>query len=380
MNYEPDNWHEDSSHHQSPTAASLSLSCWKSGLLSLGLLGFLLAAGSVGAQEQYSQAKNTNFKLFGLGDVTYVTGDSLTEDDFFLSQLVGHAVLNVTDRFNIFAEVAVSGRDSDYEFDVERVIAKYDFSDQFMLSAGKFSTPVGYWNTAFNRGNWLQTSSGRPTNSRLTPSQMIGLKLDGKLPGDRFNISYSAAAGEGHREIIARPGENEDADSKRALGFALYSQPTALKDLNIGLSFYRDRFTPPAASLELDEEVFSAYAAWESETPEVIAEYTRIRQSPVSIQSGSNGVDALNIQFAYRLPGRMSQFKPYLRFEDIDVEIESPMLIGLGNDYEAAFVGMRFDLTPAMALKFEYHRERFSNRSATNNYLIQFSMYIGGGQ
>lgn len=352
------------------------LLCRRSGFLRLSLIGLMLVAGSASAEEQPPQQSESNFKIFGLGDVTYVTGDSLTDDSFILSQLVGHTVVTVTDRFNIFGEVAVSGRDSDYELDVERVIAKYDFSDQFMLSTGKFNTPVGYWNTAFHRGNWLQTSSGRPTNSRLTPSQMIGLKLEGKLPGDRFGISYSAAIGEGRHETVARPGENGEVESDRAVGFSLNSKPAAFRDLNVGISFYKDRFIP-RASLELDEKIYSAYVAWEDETPEVVVEYTRIRQSPVSVQSNSNSVDLLNFQFAYRLPGRLSQFKPYLRLENINVEIDNPMLMGLGNNYEAVFTGLRFDLNSAIALKFEYHREQFSNRSASNNYLIQFSMYIG---
>jgi hypothetical protein len=58
-------------------------------------------------------------------------------------------------------------------------MVRYDFSDQFKISAGRFHTPIGYWNTAFHHGSWLQTSVARPEmikfGSRFIPTHFVGL-------------------------------------------------------------------------------------------------------------------------------------------------------------------------------------------------------------
>ena len=317
-----------------------------------------------------------SYDAFGFADISYFSGDAHSNDDFTNSQLVGHGILRLNSRFDVFAEVSVSGRDSDFESDIERLIAKYTFSDLVKLSAGQFNTPIGYWNTSFHRGNWLQTTAGIPSNSRFIPAYMRGIRLEGNLPGDRLGLSYSIAAGDGRQEDASRQNER-DLDSDDAYSVMLNLKPASLYRFKTGVSYYTDELTPPMGP-DVESEIYSVYAAWEGETPEVIAEYSHFRYDPVSGPADSRETDAYIFQFAYRLPGKASRFRPYLRYEENKSKNENPMRGDLGEDYQAAIAGLRFDITPYIAFKLEYHREEFADRGAENNFVAQISALIGG--
>ena len=362
---------------QGRTQIRFRIMSWRSWCLLPAVLWFMLFAGHVHAQAQSTLLDDPTFSAFGFADMNYVTGDNQSKEGFVLGQLVGHAVARVSDRLNLFSEVTATGRDSEYKFEVERLIAKYDFSDRYMLSAGRYHTPIGYWNTSFHHGTWLQTTVGRPSTSRIIPIHFVGLELEGKLPGERLGLAYRIGVGNGRHGNITRAGDAGDINSSRAFSLSLDSRPISINNLNAGISFYSDRVTPPA-SLEVDEEIFSVYAAWENETPEVIAEYVHASHAPTSGAGSSDDTDAFYVQVAYRLPARMQQFKPYVRVEEVDVGDNDPLLGGLGLDYEAVIAGVRFDFSPSAALKFEYHSEKFDNGGREDNFIIQLSMLIGG--
>ncbi len=340
-------------------------------------LWLMLFAGHVRAQTQPALLDDPTFQAFGFADMNYLTGDNQTKEGFVLGQLVGHAVARIGDRLNLFGEVTATARDSEYKIEVERLIAKYDFSDRYMLSAGRYHTPIGYWNTAFHHGTWLQTTVGRPSTSRIIPIHFVGIELEGKLPGDRLGLGYRVGVGNGRHSNITRAGDAGDINGSRAFSLSLDSRPISVSRLNTGITYYSDRVSPPAG-LEVDEEIFSAYAAWEGETPEVIVEYVHARHEPVAGAGSSDETDSFYVQVAYRLPAYMGQFKPYIRIEEIDVGQNDPLFGGLGLDYEGVIVGVRFDFTSYAALKFEYHNEEFNNGGRENNFIVQLTMLIGG--
>ena len=345
-------------------------------LLLPAVLWPMFFAGHVRAQAQSTALDDPVFQAFGFADINYVTGDNQTKEGFVLGQVVGHAVARISDRLNVFGEATATGRDSEYDLEIERIIAKYEFSDRYMLSAGRYHTPIGYWNTAYHHGTWLQTSVGRPSTSRVIPIHFVGMELEGSFPGDRLGLAYRVGVGNGRHSNITRAGDAGDVNGSRAFSLSLYSKPISINKLNAGISFYSDRVTPPAG-LEVDEEMFSAYVAWEDETPEVIAEYVHSRHDPTSGAGSSGDTDAFYLQVAYRLPARLQQFKAYVRVEEVDVSDNDPLLGGLGLDYEAVIAGVRFDFTPFAALKFEYHSEEFDNRGREDNFFIQLSMLMG---
>ena len=107
------------------------------------------------------------FHVMGFGDIGYVSRDSDATDGFGVGQAVAHLTASLDDRLRVFGEFSMTARDTDYKTSVERLIVRYDFSDTFKLSAGRYHSPIGYWNSAFHHGSWLQTTTSRPEMAKF---------------------------------------------------------------------------------------------------------------------------------------------------------------------------------------------------------------------
>jgi hypothetical protein len=96
-------------------------------------IGLILATAMASAQD----APPPYHALF-FGEVDYRQSDGDDDDGFVIGQLVAHLTGNIDDRLSIMTELTATARqDGDFELEVERLIIKYDFSDQFKLSAGR---------------------------------------------------------------------------------------------------------------------------------------------------------------------------------------------------------------------------------------------------
>ena len=327
--------------------------------------------------EDPSQFAEDPIQIIGFGDLNYLTGDNQTTDGFTIGQAVAHIVAPIADRLTIFSEVSATARDSEYSLEIERLIARYDFNNRYTLSGGRYHSPIGYWNTAFHHGSWLQTSAGRPQmvkfGTPLIPIHFVGLLFEGDVPTD-LGLSYSVGIGNGRHSNIARSGDAGDVNSSRAWSASLDYQLSSNSAVKAGIGFYSDRVNP-SGGVEVDEDIFSAYFALERETPEIIVEYIHAEHD-ATMSSASGDMDSFYAQFAYRLSGDLQAFKPYVRIEEVDVEDNDPLLSGLGLDYEGAIVGVRYDFAPSASLKFEYHREEFGNMGRESNFQVQVNFVL----
>jgi hypothetical protein len=336
----------------------------------------LVGAGEVTAQTEQSQLADPPFRIIGFADVDYDTTDVHGKEGFSLGQAVAHVIAPLGDRLNLFGEFSATAHDSEYNVEVERLIIKHDFSDSAALSAGRFHTPIGYWNTAFHHGAWLQTTISRPESvkfgSLLVPIHFVGALFEGDFPGRDLGLGYSVGVGNGRHSNIARAGDAGDINDERAWTVSAFYAPRSARDLKAGIGVYGDRVSPPA-SIEVDETIYSAYVAFERETPEIVAEYIRSEHDAVV---GSGGADSFYVQAAYRLSGKAQRFKPYLRAEQIDVDGDDPLLGGLGLDYEGFTAGLRFDFATYAAVKFEYRDEKFGAMNRESSFLVQLCVVL----
>lgn len=347
----------------------------------------LLSACSWLAPHTYAQSwepANTDstqpeFRIMGFGDISYFSRDGSNEDGFAVGQAVAHLSASLGESLNVFGEFSATAKDSEYSFEVERFFVKYDFSDTFKLSAGRYHTPIGYWNSAFHHGSWLQTSTARPElfrfGSKLVPIHFVGMLLEGYLPISRFGLTYMAGFGNGRHENIARAGDAGDLNGDKAWVLRLNARPKNRYGLNLGLGFYSDEISLET-SPDVKESTVSAYAAWTKESPEVILEYLHSEHESTANGSVSGDVNAWYAQFAYRLRGKHNDWKPYLRFEHQEIDAADPLLGGEGLDFEAGVLGVRWDFNPHAALKAEYRNEEFNNGGRENNYRLQLSFVL----
>ena len=111
---------------------------------------------------------------------------------------------------------------------------------------------------------------------------------------------------------------------------------------------------------------------WLSEQPEVIAEFAHVEHSDEATGTDYSG-DAYYVQLAYRLSWSQSRVKPYVRWEDIDVEAADPVFAGLPAQ-TVAIAGIRIDLYPyPVALKLEVRQEEEDGQDHVNAAQAQLS-------
>jgi len=319
------------------------------------------------------------FNFMGFGDISYISKDGSDNDGFAIGQGVAHLSAFLGESLSAFGEFSATAKDSEYSFEVERLIVKYDFSDQFKLSAGRYHTPIGYWNSAFHHGAWLQTTTSRPEmvkfGSSIVPIHFVGVLLEGNLPSSSLGLEYKAGFGNGRHSNIARAGDAGDINGDKAWMVQINSRPREFFGLNLGLGFYTDEVSPGVGPA-VEESTASAFVAWSKESPEIIFEYMHSEHELVSDSSVSGDVDAWYLQFAYRLPGERSDWKPYARFERTEVDDTDPLLGALGLDYESGILGVRWDFNPNAALKAEYRSEEFNNSGRENNFRLQIALVL----
>ncbi|MES2357328.1 MAG: hypothetical protein V4529_03195 [Gemmatimonadota bacterium] len=318
------------------------------------------------------------------GDASYVATDRKIPSGFELGQLVGHIIVSFNDRLNYFGEFSATAQPTGYAFEVERSILRYDFSDAVKLSVGRYHTPVGYWNTTFHHGTWLQTTVSRPEmikfGSQLIPTHFVGAFVEGNIPSEDLGLQYSAGVGNGRGSVISRGGDAGDVNGNRAWTLAVSAHPAALFGMQVGADYYHDRVSE-ASGPESTEGISSAYIAWQRERPEFIAEYVMIDHTPVTGGATTHN-HAGYAQLAYRLTGAAHQWKPYIRAERTDIAAGDVVFAPLALGYDGGIAGVRYDFTSFAALKAEYRRERFETHDWSNGAYVQASFTVpdlGGG-
>ena len=304
-------------------------------------------------------------KISGFGDVNFATTKHPEGPrGFFEGQLALHMASQLSARVTFFGELSFSARQdagtgsppaTGYNVEVERMVVRFDRNDHLKISFGRYHTPINYWNTAFHHGQWLQTTIGRPEmiqfGGRLLPVHFVGGLIEGALPAGGWNINYKAGIGNGRGSVISRGGDAGDVNGDRAWLVNGYSKPDALFGLEFGGALYDDVITLPDLR-EFGERIVSAYAAWQKEEPELIAEFAAVRHRPDGVDL-STWSRAFYVQAAWRLPPLDRVFKPYYRFEHTDIDEADEVFATLAN-LDMSTVGVRYDLSLHAAMKAEY--------------------------
>jgi hypothetical protein len=342
--------------------------------------GFAEGSSYQGAADTSSPSlMQPEFNFMGFGDLSYLSRDSGNADGFAIGQAVAHLTASLDNSLRVFGEFSMTAKDNEFTAGVERLIVRYDFSDRFKLSGGRYHSPIGYWNSAFHHGAWLQTTVSRPEmakfGSKIIPIHFVGVLLEGNFPANKFGLSYKAGFGNGRHENIVQPGDAGDINGDNAWLFQLNASPISLFGLHTGIGYYSDTVTPSDRP-EIDEKTFSAYVAWEKESPEFILEYLHSTHEFADNSSISGDVDAWYAQVAYRLSGGKRQWKPYARYESTEVDDSDPLLGDQGLNYDAVVLGVRWDFSAYAALKAEYRNEEFDNGGKEDNFRLQVSFVL----
>jgi hypothetical protein len=301
-----------------------------------------------------------SLQIRGFGDVDFSATDQKgSVSGFNLGQLVLHLASPLSEKVSYFGEVSFTAQPTGYELSVERSIIRYDYNDYFKLSFGKYHTPLGYWNTAFHHGAWLQTTISRPEmiqfGGTLIPTHFVGVEAEGNIPSGGLGLGYNVGLGNGRSSLLSKSGDSGDSNDNRAWVANVYSRPTRFYGLQLGASVYRDKLTPQPGQ-NFGEWITAADIVWTKEKPEFLAEYANVHHRDV-LTLNTWDSQAFYVQLAYRLPWQQSKWKPYYRYEYIHKPADDPTLVNV-LDLSGSTLGVRYDITNYAAVKGEYRNSR----------------------
>ena len=321
-----------------------------------------------GAPETYP-----SLHIRGFTDFDYTSSDAHDGrvSGFELGQFVLHMVSPLSKKVTYFGEVSATPKTTQFVFEVERTFIRYDYDDAIKVSVGRYHTPIGYWNTAYHHGLWLQTTIRRPEQVQIggtfVPVHFIGLLAEGKLPSGPIGLAYAAGVGNGRSEVLSRGGDAGDPNPNRAWIAQLLARPSQLFGFEAGGSVYRDQLTM-AVGPAIGEWIMSGHAVWTRETPELLGEVIAVQHENLTTGATFSS-QAFYVQAAYRLPGKAKPVKPYGRFERIDVANGDPVYAF--PDLQVVTGGVRLDLSDLAALKAEYRNEWPKGTDRVNALLLQ---------
>lgn len=325
-------------------------------------------AAAVMSAPTEAQPSYPNLKIGGFADFNFFATDSgnqLSNSGFSEGQFVLHFTSALSDRLGFFGELSLTARNAaTFTPTVERVIVRYDHSDLFRLSMGRYHTPINWWNTAFHHGQWLQTTVARPDMTRFggpfIPVHFVGVLAEGTHPAWGANFNYQVGIGNGREQTITQGGDAGDFNNNRAWLSTIFFRPDRFFPLQFGGSLYRDKITT-AANRQVRETISSAHITWTKETPELIAEYSNVYHRDLNNQRPSNS-QAWYVQAAYRLPWWKEKVKPYARYEDMDIDPFDVIYTGgVQPTRQSIIAGVRYDFAELLALKGEWRRQQTSN-------------------
>ena len=291
-------------------------------------------------------------RIGGFANIDYGGMDALDDVHFKLGDVVLHATAELSTYWSFFTEVTFNPK----QVKVERAILRYDYSEYFTFSAGRYHQRILYWNDTFHHGRWLQTTIERPSiivfGGKLLPVHSTGVVIEGALPIlPALGLQYHLGLTDGNADHTHDSSMPASINSLSEVAFtgSLMARPPSVRGLQLGLTGYYD----PAyvhGTMKMPMTTISAHVALERETPEIIAEYLHLRHDHMGSVFTSN---AAYLQVAWRLSAFDGLMKPYYRFEWTRLSRDDVALATLqSGDRHTA--GLRLDLTSVVALKLEY--------------------------
>jgi len=316
-----------------------------------------------------------NLQIRGFADMDFSATDQKgTTSGFNLGQLDLHLASALSQKISYFGEMTFNAHPTNYTVEVERSIIRYDYNDYFKISFGRYHTPIGYWNTAFHHGAWLETTIDRPEIVRVggtfIPLHFVGFLVEGNIPSGGAGIGYSVGVGNGRGDTISRPGDAGDNNDNRAWVANVFARPVKLYGLQIGASVYRDKITL-ADGRNFREWISSAHLAWTRGDPEFLAEFANVNHRQLFTNVSTNN-PGFYVQMGYRLPWFEKSLKPYYRFEYLHTPQNEGVFTNL--DLVESIFGLRYDISSYAAFKSEYrHASRLPGTPTINGLFLQTS-------
>jgi len=274
------------------------------------------------------------------------------------------------------AEAALDTNDSQQPVaKVERLHIRWQ-DDHYFVVAGRLHTDIGYWNTAYHHGPWLQLPIGRPRGVRgessggILPIHWVGVEGGLILPIAPGSLTVSAGVGNGRGNSETDIRVTRETNNFKAVQLKAEYLGLGWPDLRVGGSGLYDRIeglpatpampgdpTRPALPDEdIKEAIGNAFVAYRGVNLTFIAEAFGIWH--VTDAATFKTTDA------YAVGGyRFGRITPYVQLERTDAvkgpdpffsPVAGMTTLSSPRDQTELIVGTRVDTSVWSALKGEY--------------------------
>jgi len=318
----------------------------------------------------------TLLNIRGFGDVS-LHGDTGKGDttSFTLGQLDLFITSDISEKFKFLSEVVFeAGDDNIFSVDLERYLLQFSPNDYFNLSAGRYHTAIGYYNTAYHHSTWLQTATGRPflfqfeDDGGILPIHNVGVSATGMIPSGRLGLHYIAEVGNGRASSSpsAEPVQNRvDEDNGKSVNLGFYFRPTGVPGLQAGVSVCHDGLRP-TASPAISETIVAAHAVIIRPNFEWLNEALVIRHAP---DGTSRVFDTPG--FYTQISKRFGSYRPYFRYQYVNAPDAEPVFFPQVGRQQGPSVGVRYDPSELVALKLQYDHTTLRGQPSTDGLNLQ---------
>ena len=291
-----------------------------------------------------------NQKTPELGTYGFVSG---SHANFYTGDFDLLLTSRITDKASVLAEIVFGEEDAQkFAVDLQRVLLKYDYNDHLKMSFGRYHTGIGYYNTAFHSGSWLQTTADRPlimefaNDGGVLPTQAVGLSVTGSIPSGKLGLNYIAEYGSSDTIRPAITNTNiEDENNGNHINVGLFARPDSIPGLQIGGSIYHDRIIDTEANaVKLGQTIINGHIVYTAHGVEFLNEGFLIRHA---FEQSST---------VYNMPAFYSQIskqfrriRPFFRYQYVNANQGSfleDVLLRQGPSF-----GARYDFNDFVAFK-----------------------------
>jgi hypothetical protein len=319
-------------------------------------------------------------KLLLFGDTGYQVGRFYGPTSTFeFGEFDMFATARLTDRVSALSEILfTSTSDNSVSIDVERLILKYRQNDYFTASIGRIHTAIGYYNTAFNRGDFFQTATGRPTmfefddQGGFLPMQDLGIVINGQIPSGKLGLNYvfEVTNGRAYGANAEPTQNNRDQNNSKAVNFGMFTKPDEVPGLVVGFSVRHD-YLSDALNQHISEIIPVVYGVYTN------SHYEWLNEAMYVTHSLPGGTTFHTTGFYSQFSRKFGHYRPYFRYDYVNAPANDPIY---GNPLEFPVVGrvngptagLRWDFTRYTAFKLQYVREGARGELSTDGGNAQF--------
>jgi len=319
----------------------------------------LICTETFGSEDQASLEQN--FLFFPFAHVEYRPGIHADQNLDALEVEIGSDFIYLLNyrKIRVLAEIFATNE----ELEIERLQFGINLARDKTLWLGRFHTPLGYWNSNYHHGLYLQTSVHRPgiieyeDAGGALPNHITGALLDGQQYTENGVFNYALAAGLaptlGHHGL--EPYTLGSISHKKLHGLLKISyqfdetDPTE-SGLVVGLSRINVENNIIDESLQSIFGIFS-HQSQESYRITTSAYVVRNRLSYESAKKLSNSFVAAYVHAEYDMA---TKWIIYARAERMFGYKDDPYLALFGhNESQRNLAGVRFDITRRQAISSE---------------------------